>query len=234
MAGLMRDSCLHQHRRPSRKICTRMLAEYIPVGMPPQSLLDQLVCDMQRHLEEMERVRTVLQDAYPSLASSAAAACPRPIGGARGPRGPRKLSLDYDDSDDTSNYQFSVDVPGYAPEELSVKLEGRKVTVCGKRDQKTEAADGCVSRDYREVRKELRLPPDANLDAVTCMFSPEAGCLCIEAPRMAPPTSPERTIPISVHKPADVPAVGAAAVASLPPAKEAPPATPEAAAAPAA
>lgn len=231
MASLMRESCLHQHRRPSRKICTRMLAEYIPVGMPPQSLLDQLVCDMQRHLEEMERVRGVLQDAYPSLA----AAGPRPLGaGPRGARGSRKMSLDYDDSDEPGHYQFSVDVSGYAPEELSVKLEGRKVTVCGRRDQKTEAADGCVSRDYREVRKELRLPPDANLDAVTCMFSPEAGCLCIEAPRVAPPASPERTIPISVQKPADAAPLAPAPVASLPPAKEAPAATPEAAAAPAA
>ncbi|XP_053101656.1 heat shock protein 30C-like [Hemicordylus capensis] len=239
MAGYSRDERPHLHHRTSRKstwLYREPAVEYVPVGLPPKSLLDKLVCDMQVHLEEMERMRAVLVDAYPCLASSWVGSG----GGARN-RSSRYGggSLAAEDEDDaggsssssSSNYRFAVSVAGFSPEELSVKLDGRKVTVSGKHTKKTEE-EGCVSHEYREVRKEVRLPDDANLDAVACTLAPEGGCLRIEAPRLTSPPAEERAIPITIRQGPDPPAAAAPPLApaiaagSLPEAKEAPPPQP--------
>lgn len=166
---------------PSPRPCSRepagaAVAELLPPG---PGLLDQLVEDLQSHLDEMEQMRIVLVDAYP----------PRPRSQGR-------------PDDDT--YHFSLDVAGFGPQELAVKLVGRKLTVTGRHDRRTEAPDGCVSHEYREVRREIRLPADANLDGVACTFAPDGGRLCINAPRLAQlPPAEERSIPIAI-RPASV------------------------------
>ncbi|XP_063156361.1 heat shock protein 30C-like [Candoia aspera] len=149
-------------------------------GGPP-SLYSQLMGDMQSHLDEMDRLRVVLLDAYPLLALGEEAG---PAG--KGPLQPRQPRA-------RSRHQLALDVGGFAPEELSVKLEGRKLTVLGKHEKEEAAEDGCVSREYREVRRELLLPADANLEAVTCALAPD-GQLRIEAPRL------ERTIRVTVER----------------------------------
>ncbi|XP_066479244.1 heat shock protein 30C-like [Tiliqua scincoides] len=205
MAGLPRDGCRSPARRPSaRRGCARALVEYVPgpVGLPPPSLLDELVCDVQRHLEEMERVRAALLDAYPCLAA------------ARGRRGRRPSPAEDSADEDGAGapYRFGVDVAGFAPEQLSVRLEGRRLTVTGKRERRADETDGCVSREYHEVRKELRLPADADLERLACTLAPDAQRLCVEAPRLPPPGT-QRNIPIGLP--------------GAPPAVEAPPAAPE-------
>ncbi|XP_061464125.1 heat shock protein 30C-like [Rhineura floridana] len=211
MAGYSRDSRFRSSRATTRGY-GRDSVEYVPVGLPPRSLLDQLVVDMQNHLEEMEKMRVVLVDAYPCLSSWGS-------GGGRKTRGWKLDGKEDDDDDGTSNYRFCLDVAGFAPEELGVKVEGRKLTVSAKHDKKTEGADGCVSHEYREVRKEILLPGDANLEALVCNFSPEVGRLRIEAPRLALQSTEERTIPITICREPD--SVGP----SLPPGKETTPAT---------
>uniref|UniRef100_A0A8D2Q889 SHSP domain-containing protein n=1 Tax=Varanus komodoensis TaxID=61221 RepID=A0A8D2Q889_VARKO len=95
--------------------------------------------------------------------------------------------------------RFSLDVRGFSPEELTVKMDGRKLTVCGTHDARSESEDGCLSHEHREVRREVLLPEDVNLEAVACALSQD-GRLCIEAPRLSLPSAEERTIPITITR----------------------------------
>uniref|UniRef100_A0A8C4YKD9 SHSP domain-containing protein n=1 Tax=Gopherus evgoodei TaxID=1825980 RepID=A0A8C4YKD9_9SAUR len=94
-------------------------------------------------------------------------------------------------------YQLSMDVSGFSPAELMVRVDGRKLTVTGKREKKTESEAGVRSQEYREIRRETLLPEDVNVQAVLCSLSQD-GQLCIEAPRLALPAAQGRDIPISV------------------------------------
>ncbi|KAG8134043.1 putative Body wall muscle protein [Naja naja] len=91
-----------------------------------------------------------------------------------------------------------MEVGDFCPDELAVKVDGAKLTVCGRRDQRSEASDGCVCHEVREVRRELLLPDDADLEALTCCLAPEAGRLRIEAPRLGSSPAWERTVPIPI------------------------------------
>ncbi|KAK9402860.1 heat shock protein beta-9 [Crotalus adamanteus] len=172
--------------------------ECVSLGMPPQALLDQLVGDLQSHLEEMERLRVGLLDAYPRLSGWQSSG-----GGGSGGLGTRRSGSSsglprLEQSDDGRTYYFSLEVGDFCPEELAVKVDGTKLTVCGRRDQRSEASDGCICHEVREVRRELLLPDDADLEALTCCLAPEAGRLRIEAPRLGSSPAWERTVPIPI------------------------------------
>ncbi|KAG8134045.1 putative Body wall muscle protein [Naja naja] len=176
--------------------------ECVSLGMPPQALLDQLVGDLQSHLEEMERLRVGLLDAYPRLSGWQGGSSG---GGGRdgGGGGPRRSGSSsgfprLEQSDDGRTYYFGLEVGDFCPDELAVKVDGAKLTVCGRRDQRSEASDGCVCHEVREVRRELLLPDDADLEALTCCLAPEAGRLRIEAPRLGSSPAWERTVPIPI------------------------------------
>lgn len=174
--------------------------ECVSLGMPPQALLDQLVGDLQSHLEEMERLRVGLLDAYPRLSGWQSSGGG---GGGSGGLGTRRSGSSnglprLEQSDDGRTYYFSLEVGDFCPEELAVKVDGTKLTVCGRRDQRSEASDGCICHEVREVRRELLLPDDADLEALTCCLAPEAGRLRIEAPRLGSSPAWERTVPIPI------------------------------------
>ncbi|KAL8181534.1 UNVERIFIED_CONTAM: hypothetical protein K2H54_005413 [Gekko kuhli] len=149
-----------------------------------KKLLEQLLSDMQGHLDEMERLRAALLDAYPLFGA-------RPQHARLG-----KAARDEEEEEGGGPYRYSLDVAGFAPEEVSVQLQGRRLTVRAKHDRRSEAADGCVSHEYREVRKEVVLPGDADLEAVACAL--DGGRLCVEAPRLALLDAEPRTIPVAV------------------------------------
>uniref|UniRef100_A0A8C5F1I6 SHSP domain-containing protein n=1 Tax=Gopherus evgoodei TaxID=1825980 RepID=A0A8C5F1I6_9SAUR len=91
---------------------------------------------------------------------------------------------------------LSMDVSGFSPAELMVRVDGRKLTVTGKHEKKTESEAGVRSQEYREIRRETLLPEDVNVQAVLCSLSQD-GQLCIEAPRLALPPAQGRDIPIT-------------------------------------
>uniref|UniRef100_A0A8C8RD53 SHSP domain-containing protein n=1 Tax=Pelusios castaneus TaxID=367368 RepID=A0A8C8RD53_9SAUR len=95
--------------------------------------------------------------------------------------------------------QLSMDVAGFSPEELTVRMEGRRVTVTGKHEKESVWEEGGRSREYRELRREAVLPEDVDLQAVTCSLSQD-GQLCIEALRLAQPAMEGRAIPISIQQ----------------------------------
>ncbi|XP_065256311.1 heat shock protein 30C-like [Emys orbicularis] len=165
------------------------------LGPGPHSLLAQLVGDMQTHLEEMERMRHSLLLAYPLL-----------CGEGEGRRTPRPSSQSLDEgagkepgsqAQGKDKYQVSMDVSGFSPAELMVRVDGRKLTVTGKHEKKTASEAGVCSHEYREIRRETLLPEDVNVEAVLCSLSQD-GQLCIEAPHLALPAAGGRAVPISV------------------------------------
>ncbi|PIO69832.1 Hsp20/alpha crystallin family protein [Teladorsagia circumcincta] len=78
----------------------------------------------------------------------------------------------------------------FRPEELNVHLEGRELTIEGKREHKSE--NGAILRSF--TRKWL-LPENVDLQAVRTQLD-EKGHLSVEAPKNAEGQEKKRTIPI--------------------------------------
>nr|XP_009686033.1 PREDICTED: heat shock protein beta-11-like [Struthio camelus australis] len=101
---------------------------------------------------------------------------------------------------------FSVcqDVKDFAPEQLSVKVVGRKVMLVGQKETQSTDEKGSFSYKYEVLKREWDVPKDVDTEALTCSLSSE-GQLRIEAPRRALPAAPERKVPIEVSPAAPQP-----------------------------
>ncbi|XP_009909198.2 heat shock protein beta-11-like [Dryobates pubescens] len=104
---------------------------------------------------------------------------------------------------------FSIcqDVKNFAPEELSVKVVGRKVVLVGQKETQSTDEKGSFSYKYEALKREWDVPEEVDAEALTCSLTKE-GQLRIEAPRLALPAAPERNVPIQVSPAA--PQLGAA------------------------
>uniref|UniRef100_A0A8D8GBF2 Protein lethal(2)essential for life n=1 Tax=Culex pipiens TaxID=7175 RepID=A0A8D8GBF2_CULPI len=91
------------------------------------------------------------------------------------------------------NFEVSIDVHNFKPEEISVKMVDNCITIEGKHEEKQDE-HGFVSRHF--VRK-YRLPEGHDLEKVASSLSSD-GVLTIRAPRLELPEVPvkERSIPI--------------------------------------
>ncbi|XP_044153456.1 heat shock protein 30C-like [Bufo gargarizans] len=98
--------------------------------------------------------------------------------------------------EENENFELTLDVSGFSPEELTVKTECRRLIVSGKHDKKKEAENGGYFHEYREWRREDELPQDVHPEDILCSVSKD-GQLHFKAPRMALPAAEERTIPIT-------------------------------------
>ncbi|XP_061457591.1 heat shock protein beta-11-like [Rhineura floridana] len=164
---------------------------------PGPSLLDQVANDVERHVQDMERLSRAFWQASPLGAWK------------REGRRAESVAPGGGKAEPDATFRFSVDVAGFSPEEVAVKLDGRKMTVTAKRQSESEGEEGGYWREHQEVRRETLLPADVDLQAVTCSLASD-GQLCIEAPRLASPGNTAKTIPIDV-KPADQQIPGASA-----------------------
>lgn len=101
---------------------------------------------------------------------------------------------------------FSVcqDVKNFAPEELSVKVVGRKVVLVGQKETQNVDEKGSFSYKYEVLKREWDVPEEVDAEALSCSLSKE-GQLRIEAPRLALPAAPERNVPIQVSPAAPQP-----------------------------
>ncbi|XP_009701954.1 PREDICTED: heat shock protein 30C-like [Cariama cristata] len=101
---------------------------------------------------------------------------------------------------------FSVcqDVKNFAPEQLSVKVVGRKVVLVGQKETQSTDEKGSFSYKYEVLKREWDVPEEVDAEALTCSLSKE-GQLRIEAPRLALPAVPERNVPIQVSPAAPKP-----------------------------
>ncbi|XP_043910856.1 heat shock protein 30C-like [Protopterus annectens] len=96
-----------------------------------------------------------------------------------------------------TGFSLSLDVKQFSPEELTVKVAGRKVTVEGKHEEKREDGETVFSYECSHFKKEVLLPEDVNSEEVTCLLS-HNGELVIAAPRLSSPAVTGRDIPISI------------------------------------
>nr|XP_056701207.1 heat shock protein 30C-like [Euleptes europaea] len=152
------------------------------------SLVDRVVADVERQMQDMERMtRAFFQ------------ASPLPAWEREGQREPREESAAEAavKGPPEGRYRFSADVTGFSPEEMTVKLDGRRVTVTAKR-QRESKSEGSYWQEHQELRRETLLPLDVDLQAVSCSLTPD-GQLCVEAPRVASSTTTGKAIPIDVQ-----------------------------------
>ncbi|XP_041029575.1 heat shock protein beta-11-like [Carcharodon carcharias] len=92
---------------------------------------------------------------------------------------------------------LSLDVQRFSPEELKVKVLGRKVLVTGKHEKKSDDGSGSSSYKYEEFRREFQLPEDVDAEDLNCCLSQD-GRLKVQAPRLALPAVNERTVPVNI------------------------------------
>ncbi|XP_073444169.1 heat shock protein 30C-like [Dendrobates tinctorius] len=94
------------------------------------------------------------------------------------------------------NFELTLDVSGFSPEEITVKTEGRRLIVSGKHDKKMETENGGYFHEYKEWKREAELPQDVSPEDIVCSLSKD-GQLHFLAPRLALPAAVERSIPIT-------------------------------------
>ncbi|XP_069763342.1 heat shock protein beta-11-like [Narcine bancroftii] len=100
--------------------------------------------------------------------------------------------------EDGDGFSLWLDVLRFSPEELKVKVLGRKVLVTGSREKKSDDGSGSSSYKYEELRREFQLPDGVDAQAVNCCLSQD-GRLQVRAPRLALPAVDERLVPINVE-----------------------------------
>ncbi|KFM59110.1 Protein lethal(2)essential for life, partial [Stegodyphus mimosarum] len=95
---------------------------------------------------------------------------------------------------DDKNFEVSLNVSQFKPEELEVKIVDNFVLIHGKHEEKSDEK-GFVSREFS---RRYMLPQNCEGDRVTSSLSPE-GVLTINAPKKAIEEKPkeERKVPIS-------------------------------------
>ncbi|XP_021951366.1 heat shock protein 23 [Folsomia candida] len=97
-------------------------------------------------------------------------------------------------------FEVKMNVEGYKPSELDVKLVQNSLTISGKHEHDDET--GSVSRSFTRT---WNIPEDVQLEGLTCNFNSKDNTMMISAPKkvveLPPPV--EKAIPISVTTPTD-------------------------------
>ncbi|XP_053251128.1 heat shock protein 30D-like [Podarcis raffonei] len=148
-------------------------------GTYPQNLF------AQPQVDEMGRPRVLPAGSYPHVSWAAP-----------GQEGQGSLVPKVSFQENKITYQLCLDMAGFLSDDLTVKMDGRKLTVSGKHKKKTRSEDDLVFHDHREVLREILLPEDADLDAVTCTLTHD-GKLCFQVPRKAPTAPKVTNIPVT-------------------------------------
>lgn len=155
-----------------------------------------LFAELEREIRmEMERARQFMSSFEQLLSSPSRAS----IAAERAPSASAALTQG-------SGEGFSVcqDVKDFAPEQLSVKVVGRKVVLVGQKETQSTDEKGSFSYKYEVLKREWDVPEEVDAEALSCSLSKE-GQLRIEAPRLALPAAPERNVPIQVSPAAPQP-----------------------------
>ncbi|XP_041029616.1 heat shock protein beta-11-like [Carcharodon carcharias] len=181
-------SCRAFH--PSR-LCQQPVYTMWPV---PHRVCEPLECNTWKQVEEarksmnfMERVLEELTKEF--LEEKARNQDNKPDDNENGKRQPEDKEGD--------GFSLSLDVQRFSPEELNVKVLGRKVLVTGKHEKKSDDSSGSSSYKYEEFRREFQLPEDVDAEALNCCLSQD-GRLKVQAPRLALPAVNEQTVPVNI------------------------------------
>ncbi|XP_062893017.1 heat shock protein beta-11 [Mobula hypostoma] len=157
----------------------------------PLTVFEPLECNVWKQVEEMRKGMNFMERIFEELAKEFWGERPRIGAGAEGGQ-----SGTVGKSGD--GFSVSLHVPRFSPEELKVKVLGRKVLVTGEYEKKSHDGSGSYSYRYEEFRREFPLPEDVDTQAVKCCLT-EDGRLKIQAPRLALPSLDERIVPINIE-----------------------------------
>ncbi|XP_065605252.1 heat shock protein beta-11-like [Cyrtonyx montezumae] len=161
-----------------------------------------LFAELEREIRmEMERARQFMSS-FEQLLSSSSSSSNR-VSIERAPGSSAALTQG-------SGNGFSVcqDVKDFSPEQLSVKVVGRKVVLVGQKETQSTDEKGSFSYKYEVLKREWDVPEEVDADALSCSLSGE-GQLRIEAPRLALPPPNERNVPIQLPPAVAQPAANA-------------------------
>ncbi|XP_078385381.1 heat shock protein beta-11-like [Cetorhinus maximus] len=181
-------SCRAFH--PSR-LCQQPVYTLWPV---PHRVWEPLECNMWKQVEEARKSMNFMERVLEELAKEFWEEKPRnqdnrPDDNEEGKR--------QSEDKEGNGFSLSLDVQRFSPEELNVKVLGRKVLVTGKHEKKTDDGSGSSSYKYEELRREFQLPEDVDAEALNCCLSQD-GRLKVQAPRLALPAVNERTVPVNI------------------------------------
>ncbi|XP_066061110.1 heat shock protein 30C-like [Chamaea fasciata] len=151
-----------------------------------------LFAELEREMRlEMERAREFMSSVEQYLTSGSS---------------PGRLGITADRASSTSaaltqgsgdGFSVCQDVKDFAPEQLSVKVVGRKVVLVGQKETQSTDEKGSFSYKYEVLKREWDVPEEVDAEALTCSLSKD-GQLRIEAPKLALPAAPERNVPIQM------------------------------------
>ncbi len=95
-----------------------------------------------------------------------------------------EFSLACDITDTSHGYQLSFDVPGLKKDEISIEMNGNRLTVSGERKRKEERQEGKYFRSeltYGKFTRTFELPEGTNAEAVEASY--EHGVLSLFVPK---------------------------------------------------
>ena len=90
-----------------------------------------------------------------------------------------------------------VDIPGIAPDDMDINIEGNQLTISGERKQKHEKntdTEHRIERSHGKVQRSISLPKNADKDNVSA--SHEDGVLTITFPKLQAQSGEKRKIPV--------------------------------------
>ena len=94
---------------------------------------------------------------------------------------------DLDVSESAQGFTVRVEVPGFAPKELEVNIDGQRLTISGRREKREERKDKkSVYSEYcsGQVLRVVNLPASVKADGATASL--KDGILEVEIPKAAP------------------------------------------------
>ncbi|NXE42101.1 HS30C protein, partial [Ptilorrhoa leucosticta] len=151
-----------------------------------------LFAELEREMRlEMERAREFMSSVEQYLTSGSS---PARLGIAADRASSTSAALTQGSGD---GFSVCQDVKDFAPEQLSVKVVGRKVVLVGQKETQSTDEKGSFSYKYEVLKREWDVPEEVDAEALTCSLSKD-GQLRIEAPKLALPAVPERNVPIQM------------------------------------
>ncbi len=111
-------------------------------------------------------------------------------------RDEKALMPQIDFKSDDKAYTMSVELPGVAPEDVKVEVNGNELTVSGekKEEVKENGKTHVQERRYGSFMRSMTLPEDADCDSIKAVT--KNGVLSLEIPRKAPEQSKVRSIEV--------------------------------------
>ncbi|KAE8574701.1 hypothetical protein XENTR_v10003541 [Xenopus tropicalis] len=176
--------CLHLQRRPSPSFMNSFLQPLWPASRDVFSDLEQ---EMIRTVEKIKSSFDLMEQFHQKLLQEVTVQQNKTL--------PVLNGSDAKATD--KGFTLCLGVEDFSPEELTVKLLGRKLLVTGAKESKCNDGKGSFSYKCQIFRKEADLPMNVREDKLSCTMTAE-GKLLIEAPEGLSPAEEGRNVPIQL------------------------------------